>query len=172
MNLFWVDAGQGALYSADLDGSNAMEILDVNTLGLGTFIPRGITTNGTNLFWTDTSQDALYSSNLDGSDAMEILDLTTTFGPGEYSPNDITTDGTNLFWVDLIQERLYSSNLDGSNAMEILDLTTLGSGSFFPEFITITPLSQPQSVPEPTSILGLITLGGLAFAKSRRDALK
>ena len=123
------------------------------------------------MFWTDFNQDALYSANLDGSDAMEILDLTT-LGPSFFDPRGITTNGTNLFWVDISQSALYSANLDGSNAMEILDLNILGPGFFNPQFITITPASQTQPVPESTSILGLITLGGLALAKRRKDALK
>ena len=65
------------MYSANLDGSDAMEILDLNTLDPSIFDPRGITTNGTNLFWVNALQEALYSANLDGSDAMEILDVTT-----------------------------------------------------------------------------------------------
>ena len=43
-----------ALYSANLDGSDATEILDLNTIGSRFFLdPIGIATNGTNLFWTD-----------------------------------------------------------------------------------------------------------------------
>ena len=102
---------------------------------------------------------------------MEILDLTT-LGSGTFFPRGITTNGTNLFWTDTNQDALYTANLDGSSAIEILDVTTLGSGFFSPQYITITPTSQPQPVPEPNSILGLITLGGLALAKSRKDALK
>ena len=97
--LVWTDSFQTALYSSNLDGSDAMEILDVTTLGSGRFRPVGITTNGTNLFWTDPSQDALYSSNLDGSGAMEILDVTTLGFWIFFPPQGITTNGTNLFWV-------------------------------------------------------------------------
>ena len=49
--LVWTDGGQQALYSSNLDGSDATEILDLNTLGPGNFSPLGITTNGMNLFW-------------------------------------------------------------------------------------------------------------------------
>ena len=74
-SLFWTDVGQDAIFKSAVDGSGAVNLIDLDTVfGPATYTPIGITTDGTSLFWADSAPGAVYSAGLDGSSAVKLFD--------------------------------------------------------------------------------------------------
>lgn len=127
------DQAQGAIYRANLDGSNVELIVGGLTNPSGfDFGPDG------KLYWTSAVLTAdgsynigeVYRANLDGSDALRILDLTalaaTSVPGGTSRPTDVLVDAlqSQILITDLSSQfqtvpgRIWKAGLDGSNPAE------------------------------------------------------
>ena len=166
-SLYWVDRNfAGAIFTADLDGGNARELIDLNSVfGVGAYGTAGITSNGSTLFWTDNSQKAIYSSALDGTGAQKLFDLTTVLGPAAaegISPLGITVGiatgygpHESLFWTDTLSDAVFQIRLDQGDlgdglgqALKIIDQDSSGAGGpFSPTGIAIVDSSLYFSDP-------------------------
>ena len=176
-SLYWVDANVGAgeaLFTADLDGSNSRELINMTSeFGDGTYANEGITSNGTNLFWTDNGQDAIYSSALDGTGAQKLFDLAAVRSVAGVSegihPLGITVGiaagfgpHESLFWTDSLSDAVYQIRLDGGDlgnglgqALAIWDQDNLGGGPYTPRGIAIIDSTLFFSDSSTRSLVGL-----------------
>ncbi len=170
VSLFWVDlSGQNRIYKADIDGSNTTELFNVSSeFGTGSY--NNLTISGNFLYGTSGTNDLIYRVGTDGSDPVVLIDLQSDIGPGTYNPSDIAADGNFLFWPSFnAQRNINRANIDGSEPGSLIDpVTDIGPGTYNPRSITVLQNQQTQSVPEPTSIMGILVLGTLGLLGKKR----
>ena len=109
--MYWTEWGGGKVRRADLDGSNAEDLVT----GLDELVGIALDVAGGKMYWTDLGRDKIQCADLNGSN---VEDLVT----GLASPFDVALDiaGGKMYWTDLGRDKIQRSNLDGSNIQNLL----------------------------------------------------
>ncbi|MDE3258595.1 MAG: hypothetical protein OYM47_12230 [Gemmatimonadota bacterium] len=118
--LYWTDWGTDKIQRANLDGSDAEDLV----VRGGLDGPDGLAVDmaGGKMYWTDAGASKIQRANLDGSN---VDDLVTGLG----IPYGLALDISNnkMYWTDRQTSRIQRANVDGSG---VEDLIT--SGLVFP----------------------------------------
>ena len=109
--MYWTEWGGGKVRRADLDGSNAEDLVT----GLDELVGIALDVAGGKMYWADWGTNMIQCADLNGSN---VEDLVT----GSASPFDVALDiaGGKMYWTDLGRDKIQRSNLDGSNIQNLL----------------------------------------------------
>ena len=129
---FWDINSEGGIFKAEMDGTNAVEIVS------GVVWPESIAIDfdSQRLFWTDEFVDKIQSSNLDGTDVQLVLQLSSAAGP-----SGIVVTDERIFWGNSITKSLQSSDKAGH------DIVTLYDGGYSIRHLAIAPQNLVQTRP-------------------------
>ncbi|MCB9849579.1 MAG: hypothetical protein H6817_02620 [Phycisphaerales bacterium] len=125
--LYWTDLSERTIGRANLDGTNPMTVLDLNTCGVCGAIANAyaldIDPDAGKLYWTNDLANTIQRSNLNGS---EIETLVT----GLNSPRGFVLDvaAGKLYWTDSGFDHIRRADLDGSNIETIITSTDNPAG--------------------------------------------
>lgn len=110
--VYWTDfdPGNPTLERADLDGSSAEEIADLDFTSLGVVVDHA----GGKVYWGDGGGDKVSRADLDGAN---VEDLVT--GLGDPNQIDIDFGAGKIYWSDF-DSTIRRSDLDGSNLETVL----------------------------------------------------
>ena len=108
--MYWT-SDQGDIRRAQMDGSNAVEIVS----GLREPIGIAIDYDASRLFWTEFIGNKICSSNLDGADVRTIVTLQTYVGPW-----GIAVHNNRVYWGNSNGRSLQSSTKLGQNVRTVL----------------------------------------------------
>ena len=124
--LYWSDWGTDKIQRADLDGSNAEDLV---TSGLDGPDGLAVDAAGGKLYWTDAGTAKIQRADLDGSN---VQDLVTS---GLSIPYGLALDvsGGKIYWTDRQSSKIQRADLDGSNVEDLLTL----AGLAFPAEIAV-----------------------------------
>jgi uncharacterized protein YjbI with pentapeptide repeats len=118
-HLYWSDFASGTIGRANLDGS------DANNIITGLSNPAGVAVDALHIYWMDMdagpmSTGTIGRANLDGSDANDSFipdanppcsDVTGFIGCGW----GLAVDGQHIYWPDPLLGTIARANLDGSD---------------------------------------------------------
>jgi TolB-like protein len=120
--IFYVDEKGGTIYRANLNGSNAIQIVK------GLRMPRGIAIDPLEkkIYWVDAAAYKIQRSNFDGSkiESLNVKNLATI------GPITIDAEQRRIYWLNTInagnKRSIHSANLDGSNQAVFIEHGTGG----------------------------------------------
>ena len=115
-HLYWTSPFDGAIYRADLDGSNVEPLVS----GLVMPFDLALDVAGGQMYWVaGIGRGGIYRANLDGSN---VETLVVHEGYDEYSGDDLDPQslaldvaGGQMYWVAGEEGSIYRADLDGSN---------------------------------------------------------
>lgn len=99
----------GRIRRADLDGSNAEDLLVANGAFYMTLDPAG-----GKMYWTELGSHKVRRANLDGSNAEDLVTLTNGQGIA------LDLQAGKMYWPDSAADAIRRANLDGSAAESVL----------------------------------------------------
>ena len=108
-HLYWTSPFEGAIYRADLDGTNVEPLVS----GLDVPFDLALDVAGGQMYW-NTESGGIYRASLDGSN------VETLVVPEEaeyYDPESLALDvaGGWIYWTDSFEDSINRAALDGSN---------------------------------------------------------
>lgn len=147
-HIYWTNVETNGLHRANLDGSEATQILQIGSSPIGLALDIA----GGSLYWTDNTDDVVRRSNLDGTGIETLVS-------GLYNPLGIALDqlAGKIYWADHAAFKIQRANLNGSGVEDVLTFTDQS-----PHHIV---LDVP--IPEPATGL-LLTFGSLGLMMRKR----
>ena len=126
--MYWTDAVGGKIQRANLDGSNAKDLVTNTRMAYGL----ALDLEARQMYWTNTLTGKIQRASLKGN---RVKDLVT----GLRYPSDIVLDlhSRKMYWIDIDENtdigKIQRANLDGSNVTDVL------TGLDFPFDIALDP---------------------------------
>ena len=113
--MYWTNADGGKIQRANLDGSNAKDLVTGIRKGPGL----ALDLEARQMYWTNTLAGKIQRASLKGN---RVKDLVT----GLRYPSDIVLDlhSRKMYWIDIDEDtdigKIQRANLDGSNVTDVL----------------------------------------------------
>lgn len=126
--IYWTDASGRKIQRANLDGSNAEDLVTETHMAYGL----ALDLSARQMYWTNTVTGKIQRASLNGN---RVKDLVT----GLRYPSDIVLDlhSHKMYWVDIDENtkigKIQRANLDGSNVTDVI------TGLDFPFDIDLDP---------------------------------
>ena len=112
---YWTNSGDGTIWRADLDSTNAQSIVQ----GEGQNSLFAVAVDASHLYWTNRSQGIVKRANLDGTTPQTLLQ-------GQNQPQALAVDATYVYWSNLGDQTgaIRRANLvDGTNPQVLIPNT-------------------------------------------------
>ena len=106
-HIYYVDAGQRAIYRSDFDGLNRItlfsQLAGINPFGIA------LDPDQQHMYFTDYVTGSIYRANLDSSNIVELVS-----GTGMPLHIELDLPVGHMYWVDDATDEILRANLDGS----------------------------------------------------------
>ena len=106
-HIYWTNAGDGTIWRANLDGTNAQSIVQ----GEGQNSLFAVAVDGNHLYWTNRSEGMVKQANLDGTNPQTLL-------LGQNQQQAVAVDANYVYWSNLGDETgaiRWANLVDGTN---------------------------------------------------------